>query len=162
MDHKTLPAALILWLTLAALPTSAAEPMPIFDAHMHYSRSAWNVFDAKAVVRKMDTAGVTGALVSSTPDDGTLALARAAPARFVPELRPYRTPGDMMRWPTAQCVIVVAWPMATMSSSDRPWKRSISRSRPSFSLSDRCWGLAMVTRWPPLARSDPRRRAPPR
>ena len=98
MDQKTLPAALILWLTSAALSASAAEPMPIFDAHMHYSRSAWDVFDPKAVVRKMDTAGVTGALVSSTPDDGTLALARAAPARFVPELRPYRTPGDMMRW----------------------------------------------------------------
>ncbi len=87
-------------LVLLSLPSLAAaeEPLPIFDAHMHYSESTWEVFSPEAVIGKMDAAGVSRALVSSTPDDGTLMLGRAGAGRIVPELRPYRTRTDMARW----------------------------------------------------------------
>lgn len=91
-------AALVLVSLLSPSAAAVEEPLPIFDAHMHYSQSAWEVFDPKAVIGKMDAAGVSRALVSSTPDDGTLMLGRAGAGRIIPELRPYRTRGDMASW----------------------------------------------------------------
>lgn len=87
---------LLLW----ALPAMAAaeKRLPIFDAHMHYSHGAWDMFPPAAVVGKMDAAGVPRALVSSTPDDGTLTLFRRDAGRFVPELRPYRTGVTLTNW----------------------------------------------------------------
>ncbi|OGL63302.1 MAG: hypothetical protein A3J27_07575 [Candidatus Tectomicrobia bacterium RIFCSPLOWO2_12_FULL_69_37] len=76
----------------------AQERLPIFDAHVHYSRAAWAEYPPKRVLEILAAAGVTGALVSSTPDDGTLMLHRAAPGRIVPILRPYHEPGDMSGW----------------------------------------------------------------
>src|SRR5439155_1410073 len=43
-------------------------------------------------------AGVRRAIVSSTPDDGTLRLYDRSPAGIVPFLRPYRTREDMDSW----------------------------------------------------------------
>ena len=40
------------------------------------------------------------ALVSNTPDDGTLKLYDKAPQRIVPFLRPYRSREDMLTWPS--------------------------------------------------------------
>ncbi len=92
-------AALVLVFLLSPATAPANEdPLPIFDAHMHYSQSAWEVFDPKAVIGKMDAAGVSRALVSSTPDDGTLMLGRVGAGRIIPELRPYRTRSDMASW----------------------------------------------------------------
>ncbi len=89
---------LVSLLSPSAALGAAEEPLPIFDAHMHYSKSAWEVFEPEAVIGKMDAAGVSRALVSSTPDDGTLMLSRAGAGRIVPELRPYRTRSDMSSW----------------------------------------------------------------
>ncbi len=86
--------ALVLW----AGPGPAAERLPIFDTHVHYSRGVWEAFPPAAILDKLDQAGVPRALVSSTPDAGTLALHQAAPARVAPFLRPYRKPGDMANW----------------------------------------------------------------
>ena len=74
---------------LSATHASAEDRLPIFDTHVHYSRDAWSVYDADAVFRILDAAGVDRALVSSTPDDGTLALFGENQRRVVPELRPY-------------------------------------------------------------------------
>lgn len=38
------------------------------------------------------------AILSSTPDDGTVTLLEGAPALVVPFLRPYRSSGDAARW----------------------------------------------------------------
>ena len=46
----------------------------------------------------LDRANVRVALVSSTPDDGTLMLYARAPDRVVPILRPYRNRGDVESW----------------------------------------------------------------
>jgi len=76
-------------------------PLPIFDTHMHYSQPAWTAYPPAAVVKAMDEAGVPRALVSSTPDDGTLALYRHDPSRFTPELRPYREGVGLANWTEA-------------------------------------------------------------
>jgi hypothetical protein len=86
---------LLSWLVLA---TAQAQELPIFDAHIHYSRPDWQVFTPERILALLDQAGVRQALVSSTPDDGTLQLYAAAPQRIVPFLRPYRTPEDMGSW----------------------------------------------------------------
>jgi predicted TIM-barrel fold metal-dependent hydrolase len=87
------------------LGAGCAEPgaMPdgrlrIFDTHLHYSQDAWEVHSVDAVLALLDRAGVYRALVSSTPDDGTLMLHARAPKRIVPVLRPYRTRADMLTW----------------------------------------------------------------
>lgn len=83
---------------LLTSPAVAAEKLPIFDAHMHYSKGAWEVFSPEAVLKKMKAAGVIGALASSTPDEGTQKLLKASPKVIVGGFRPYRKSGDLSRW----------------------------------------------------------------
>jgi hypothetical protein len=68
----------------------AAERLPIFDAHVHYSQEAWEEYPPRVVSRKLKAAGVDWALVSSSPDEGTIMLVDHESRRFIPELRPYR------------------------------------------------------------------------
>lgn len=76
---------------LAPAPVTGAEPaLPIFDTHLHYSREASDVVSPREVIALLSRNGVLRALVSSTPDDGSLTLHRLDPKRFVPILRPYR------------------------------------------------------------------------
>ncbi len=81
-------------------PALAQDPphLPIFDTHIHYSQPDWVVYTPEEILKIFDRAGVRRALVSSTPDDGTLKLYEKAPARIAPELRPYRTAGDVQTW----------------------------------------------------------------
>lgn len=83
------------------LPPSTApggEPLPIFDAHLHYSSPAWSEVPPALVESKLAEAGVLRALVSSTPDDGTLMLHRANGSLYVPILRPYRADVSSGNW----------------------------------------------------------------
>ena len=75
--------------TLGA-PADQSTDFPIFDTHLHYSQDAWGLFSPQDIISLMDQAGVYRALLSSTPDDGTLQLFQFAPGRIVPVLRPYR------------------------------------------------------------------------
>ena len=88
----------LLLASLISGPAGAAERLPIIDAHVHFSRPAWEFLAPDAVIRLFDQAGIVGALVSSTPDDGTLMLHDADPGRVQPMLRPYRTRADMTNW----------------------------------------------------------------
>jgi len=89
--HKPLMALVGLGLIALAAPAVAADArLPIFDTHVHYSRDAWGTYDPGAIVAALAAAGVPRALVSSTPDDGSLKLVGADPDRFQPVLRPYR------------------------------------------------------------------------
>lgn len=83
---------------LAAAASHAAEPLPIFDAHLHYSHDAWDVVPPKDVIALLRKAGVRRALVSSSNDDGTQKLYAEAPELIIPELRPYRTRGEVGTW----------------------------------------------------------------
>jgi len=80
-----------------AAPVPAADA-PLADAHIHYSAPNWSVYTPDQVVDILDRAGIKRALVSSTPDDGTLKLYDRDPKRVVPMLRPYRTRDDMGTW----------------------------------------------------------------
>jgi hypothetical protein len=85
-------------LPLSLTGAQGADRLPIFDAHIHYNRDAWTAYPPDEALAILDQAGVYRALVSSTPDDGTLALHERAPDRIVPILRPYRTPADQLTW----------------------------------------------------------------
>ena len=77
---------------------NAIAELPIFDAHMHYNDQAWDPVPPQAVLKLMDDSGVAMALVSSTPDEGTLTLLSFAPNRIVPEIRPYHGDVDSTNW----------------------------------------------------------------
>ena len=75
-----------------------AAKLPIFDAHIHYKEPAWDAYPPDTVLKMMDRNGVAMALVSSTPDDGTIMLWEHAPDRIVPELRPYLGDWGSSNW----------------------------------------------------------------
>jgi hypothetical protein len=95
---RLLVALLAVAVALPATPAAAQAPYPLFDAHIHYSRPDWDVYTPERALSILARAGVRRALVSSTPDDGTLKLYDKAPAGIVPALRPYRTRADMSTW----------------------------------------------------------------
>ena len=83
---------------LAARTVQAAAELPLFDAHIHYSHDAWELVPPKQAVAILRQAGLRGALVSSSNDQGTQMLAAEAPDLIVPELRPYRSRGEIGSW----------------------------------------------------------------
>ena len=85
-------------LFLFCLSKTSAEDLPIFDAHIHYNQPDWSVYSPEKIFGFLDQAGVRWALVSSTPDEGTLRIFERDPKRIIPILRPYRTQGDMGTW----------------------------------------------------------------
>ena len=81
-------------------PAPSATPglLPIFDAHVHYSREAWAAYPPERVAALLDAAGVRTALVSSGPDEGTFRLRAILGDRIVPTLGPYRSAADVFSW----------------------------------------------------------------
>ncbi|WP_299355424.1 amidohydrolase family protein [uncultured Shimia sp.] len=80
----------------------AISDLPLFDAHMHYKEPAWDAYPVDSVIELMDRNGVAMALVSSTPDEGTIMLWEYAPNRIVPELRPYHGDVGSSNWAKAK------------------------------------------------------------
>jgi len=102
-----LPLALVILVAPwpAADVQAQSDDLPIFDTHLHYSQDAWGLFSAQDILNLMDQAGIYKALMSSTPDDGTLQLYQLAPDRIVPILRPYRSRADMATWTSDATVL---------------------------------------------------------
>jgi predicted TIM-barrel fold metal-dependent hydrolase len=99
MLHRWLFSLAALMAAPAPFPMAwAQERLPIIDTHVHYSQPAWGVHNPEAVFKAFDAAGVSCALISSSPDEGTLTLQRAAPNRVVPILRPYREGVTSSNW----------------------------------------------------------------
>lgn len=86
------------FLGLMAQAPIAAERLSVFDTHIHYNADAAETLSVAQAIGILERAGINRARVSSVPNDGTLALYRAAPERIVPLLRPYRTAADCARW----------------------------------------------------------------
>ncbi len=87
------------WLLLAVLaPGAWATDWPLFDAHVHYSQDVWEVLPPAQAIARLKAAGLSGAMVSSSPDEGTQMLRRAAPQFVVPALRPYRRHDERRTW----------------------------------------------------------------
>lgn len=97
MSRRGFNGCLVAAAALAADPARAAE-LPLFDAHIHYSHDAWDLVPPKQAVAILRQAGLRGALVSSSNDEGTQKLAAEAPDLIVPELRPYRSRGEIGSW----------------------------------------------------------------
>ena len=84
---------------LAGWPIARATgEMALFDAHIHYSHDAWELVPPKQAVEILKKAGLRGALVSSSNDQGTQMLAAEAPALILASLRPYRSRGEIGTW----------------------------------------------------------------
>src|SRR6267378_3880145 len=62
--------------TPSATPSPSPTPgiMPIFDAHLHYSRESWTAYPPEKIQALLDSLGVSAGLVSSAPDEGTFRL----------------------------------------------------------------------------------------
>ena len=102
--NRIVPIVLaVLSLGVAPVPGEAQE-MPMFDAHIHYGHGDWDTLSPQQALALLERAGVRQALVSSTPDDGTLKLYQADSKRIIPFLRPYRTRGDMGGWHSDRAV----------------------------------------------------------
>src|SRR2546427_6423993 len=88
--------------TPSASPSPSPSPspvmLPIFDAHMHYSRESWTAYPPDKVAALLDAVAVQSALVSSAPDEGTFRLRAVLGERVVPMLGPYRNPSDVFSW----------------------------------------------------------------
>lgn len=92
---------LILATALAALGAThalAQAPRPVIDVHIHYSHDAWSMLPPPEAIKVLRQAGLKKAFVSSSSDDGTQMLYKAAPDLIVPVLRPYRSRGETGTW----------------------------------------------------------------
>jgi hypothetical protein len=95
--------ASLAFLALAGLAVTPAlraadAPLPVFDAHLHYSHDAWERLPPKDAIALMRQAGLKRAMVSSSSDEGTQKLYAEAPDLVLPVLRPYRTRGEIGSW----------------------------------------------------------------
>ena len=93
-----LTASLLALSALSATGARAAGPLPLIDAHVHYSHDAWDNLPPAEAVAVLRRAGLRKAFVSSSSDDGTLKLHAIAPDLIVPVLRPYRQRGELGTW----------------------------------------------------------------
>lgn len=99
-NHESLISrrAVLVALGVPAAALAADPPLPIFDAHLHYSHDAWERLPPKQAVALLRQAGLKRAMVSSSSDDGTQMLYNEAPDIVLPVLRPYRTRGEIGSW----------------------------------------------------------------
>lgn len=96
-----LPAAHAATAAAATAPPAAnagQPPLPIFDAHLHYSHDAWERLPPKDAIALLRQAGLKRAMVSSSSDEGTQMLYKEAPDLILPSLRPYRMRGEIGSW----------------------------------------------------------------
>jgi len=84
--------------TLAA--ETAAGPLPLFDAHLHYNWEPAPYYPVNKVLALFRENNISGILATSRPNDGTRALVEAKPADLwvVPFIRPYKIRGDIQTW----------------------------------------------------------------
>ena len=100
MHRPALLFALAVLAISAGTPTRAAEPLPLFDAHMHYNWEPEPRLPLAQVLALFRTQNIMGVLATSRPNDGTRALYEAKPRDVwvVPFIRPYRVRPDIQTW----------------------------------------------------------------
>lgn len=83
-----------------ALTARAAEPRPLFDAHLHYNVEAAQRYPVATVLELWKSNDVRGVLANSRPNDGTRALyeAQQGGVWVVPFIRPYVVQPDRYTW----------------------------------------------------------------
>jgi predicted TIM-barrel fold metal-dependent hydrolase len=83
---------------MLSLPLCAQDTLVLFDCHLHYSFNAVEVYPPATAMKFLAQAGIDRAILSSTPNDGTIKLHALYPERFIPFLRPYRKARDAAGW----------------------------------------------------------------
>lgn len=93
-------ARLGLVLLALALPWGGpqAQPLPIFDAHLHYDADHQAMVAPESAVDILDRNGIVAAVVTGRPPETALALREAAPQRIVPFLGVYQDRDDKENW----------------------------------------------------------------
>ena len=93
-------AAACIAIALLAGDVRAAEPIEIFDAHMHYNWEPKPYYQPDEVLALFRKNRVTGILATSRPNKGTNVLMDAKPEGLwvVPFIRPYRVRADIQTW----------------------------------------------------------------
>ena len=93
-------AAVLLALAPLATDATAAERLPVFDAHVHYNFDFGRPLSVNAVLDTWREAGIRAVLLNSRPNDGTRELLAAAPPEFkaVAFARPYVVMSDVQTW----------------------------------------------------------------
>lgn len=93
-------AICLIGLAALPLPARAADPLPLFDAHLHYNWEPVPHFPLEKVLALFREQNITGILATSRPNDGTRALHEAKPKDLwvVPFIRPYRVRPDIQTW----------------------------------------------------------------
>ncbi len=105
MDKCVLKILFLLALTLIVSPAKADGVLPLFDTHVHYSKPAWQFYKTDEIFSILKKAGVVKAMVSSTPDEGTLKLYNLRKDVVVPSLRPYREGSNSSNWFAQQATL---------------------------------------------------------
>ncbi|MGY3615420.1 amidohydrolase family protein [Bradyrhizobium sp. USDA 10063] len=92
--------AAALWLATIGAPARAAEPIEIFDAHLHYNWEPTPTYKLEEVLALFRKHRITGIIATSRPNTGTHALveAKAEGLEVVPFIRPYRVRADIQTW----------------------------------------------------------------
>lgn len=92
--------AITLAIGFAATRVRAAEPIEIFDAHLHYNFEPTPYYQPDEVLALFKKHRVTGILATSRPNTGTHVLmdAKAGGFQVVPFIRPYRVRADIQTW----------------------------------------------------------------
>ncbi|WP_244443103.1 amidohydrolase family protein [Bradyrhizobium sp. Ai1a-2] len=92
--------AAVAWLATISAPARAAEPIEIFDAHLHYNWEPTPTYKLDEVLALFRKHRITGIIATSRPNTGTHALvdAKADGLEVVPFLRPYRVRADIQTW----------------------------------------------------------------
>jgi hypothetical protein len=92
--------AAVALLAVTSQRTFAAEPIEIFDAHLHYNWEPKPFYQLDEVLALFKKHRVTGILATSRPNTGTHALvdAKADGLQVVPFIRPYRVRADIGSW----------------------------------------------------------------
>lgn len=91
-------AALALWLATLLIATPAAAQTPLFDAHLHYNAEQRAAIAPDEILATLEASGIEHAVVTSTPPENALELARHAPETIVPFLGVYRSRADKEHW----------------------------------------------------------------
>jgi len=117
-------------LALLPLGSAAQERLRLFDGISTTASVRRNSIRRRRRWRSWIEAGIGRALLSSTPNDGTIQLHKLFPERFIPELRPYRKTRDFETWAVERA----SWyrDPETVTFIEEELKRGIYRGSASF------------------------------